>query len=54
MRENMKVNKRGKRHTCGTCRWYDSLGEICRNVSSPCDFDNKDPRDGCGKWESDS
>lgn len=55
MRTSTKTDKRGKeRLTCGTCRWYDTLGDICRNGSSPCDYDHKDPRDGCGKWESDS
>lgn len=45
-------NKRLKeRHICGTCFWYDQLGDLCRNPTAPHEWENVERWMGCGKWE---
>lgn len=52
----MKANdKRVKeRRVCGQCRWYDALGDLCRNHAAPREWDNVERgMAGCKRWEKD-
>lgn len=40
------------RKNCGTCRWYDGLGDLCRNEASPRSWTPIDRRERCAKWEA--
>lgn len=55
----MRENKHGasgqtkQRPQCGTCRWYDGLGDACRNVASPRSRKHAGGRETCLYWEAD-
>lgn len=42
----------GKRHMCGTCKWFVPFTEVCTNGDSDrrADFVNQ-MEDTCGHWE---
>lgn len=49
----MKTNdtRRRGRRICGTCFWYDPLGDLCRNPASPHEWRNVERGMDCRKWE---
>lgn len=44
--------KRKRPGSCGTCRWYDALGGICRNAASPRDWEFVDRREHFRRFEA--
>lgn len=40
-----------ERHICGTCFWYDQLGDLCRNPAAPHEWNNVERGMRCKRWE---
>lgn len=40
------------RPRCGTCHWYDGLGDLCTNNASPRAWNTLGRRERCPKWEA--
>ena len=52
---DMETDNRPKeRRTCGTCRWYDPLGDLCRNPAGPHEWENMERGMTCERWEADT
>lgn len=47
-------NRPKERRTCGTCRWYDPLGDLCRNPAGPHEWENMERGMTCERWEADT
>lgn len=52
-RQMKNHNSPKERRVCGTCFWYDPLGDLCWNEASPHDFEHMGRGEGCRKWEKD-
>lgn len=44
-------NSQEERRICGTCLWYDPLGDLCHNPASPHEWNNMERGMGRKRWE---